>query len=26
VCAAMLETYPEFCRRVWNRSPTERAA
>jgi glutaconate CoA-transferase, subunit B len=26
VCEAMLETYPEFCRRVWNRSFTERAA
>lgn len=26
VCETMLETYPEFCRRVWNRSATERAA
>ena len=27
VCSEMLETYPEFCRRVWNRTgATERAA
>jgi glutaconate CoA-transferase subunit B len=26
VCEAMLETYPEFCRRVWNRTAAWRAA
>ena len=26
VCDEMLETYPEFCRRVWQREPKERVA
>ena len=26
VCETMLETYPEFCRRVWNRTAAGRAA